>query len=154
MKKAKNNNLTSHAVLISIVIWVAEKKFKLINLAFFNRFILIIALFIQAPSKAPGSFAVTSMTSTSITANWQLPPADSRHGEITGYKLFYKRRNLAGSNITVVNIQGGATLAKTVSELDKYTQYEFHLLAVNGAGDGPKGLVEVARTKEDGKILP
>ena len=38
-----------------------------------------------------------------------------------------------------------------VTGLDKYTEYEFQVLAFTSVGDGPKSSAEVARTKEDGK---
>ena len=52
-------------------------------------------LFITALSKAPNSFTVTVKTSTSVTASWQLPPADSRNG-ITGFKVFLQKERRSG----------------------------------------------------------
>ena len=43
------------------------------------------------------------------------------------------------------------TLTRDVTGLDKYTEYEFEVLAFTSAGDGPKSAVVVERTKEDGK---
>ena len=37
--------------------------------------------------------------------------------------------------------------------LDKYTEYEFQVLAFTSKGDGPKSSVVVVRTKEDGKNM-
>ena len=37
--------------------------------------------------------------------------------------------------------------------LDKYTEYEFQVLAFTSKGDGPKSSVVVERTKEDGKNI-
>ena len=91
-------------------------------------------------------------SSTSIAASWQLPPADSRNGIITGFKLFYKKKNSSGSpNSLVISI--GASRFRVVTGLDKYTEYEFQVLAFTSVGDGPKSSVEVKRTKEDGKKL-
>ena len=52
-------------------------------------------------------------------------------------------------------IRNTATTIKTVfvTELAKYTEYEFQVLAFTSAGDGPKSSLTVARTKEDGKEL-
>ena len=44
------------------------------------------------------------------------------------------------------------SLTRVVTGLDKYTEYEFQVLAFSSKGDGPKSLVVVERTKEDGKI--
>ena len=54
-----------------------------------------------------------------------------------------------GSAITLT-INSGSTLSRNVTGLDKYTEYEFQMLAFTSDGDGPKSAVEVERTKEDG----
>jgi hypothetical protein len=105
---------------------------------------------IAAPSKAPSGFTVTATSSTSITASWQLPPADSRNGIITGFKLVYKKKGSAGSP-TIESINSGSTLTKVLTGLDKYTEYEFQVLAFTSVGDGPKSSLETMRTMEDGK---
>ena len=50
----------------------------------------------------------------------------------------------------MVSINSGATLTKDVTGLDKYTEYEFQVLAFTSVGDGLKSSVVVKRTKEDG----
>ena len=64
--------------------------------------------------------------------------------------MFYKKKDSAGSS-TTLSINSGATLTKDVTGLDKYTEYEFEVLAFTSVGDGPRSSVEVERTKEDGK---
>ena len=51
----------------------------------------------------------------------------------------------------MVPISSGGTLTKDVTGLDKYTEYEFEVLAFTSVGDGPKSSFKVERTKEDGK---
>ena len=92
---------------------------------------------------------MAASTSTSITASWQLPPENARHGNITGFKLFYKEKDSAVS-LTVLTYND-VTLTRDVTGLDKYTEYEFEVLAFTSVGDGPKSAVVVERTKEDGK---
>ena len=92
---------------------------------------------------------MTASNSTSITASWELPPADSRNGIITGFKLFY-RQKLSG-NQSKLNISNASIRAKTVRELMKFTEYEFQLLAYTSVGDGPNSSVQFAKTVEDGK---
>ena len=53
----------------------------------------------------------------------------------------------------MVPINSTATLTQDVTGLDKYTEYEFQVLAFTSVGDGPKSSVEVERTKEDGNNL-
>lgn len=89
-------------------------------------------------------------SSTSITASWQLPPEDSRNGIVQGFKLYYKKKGSTGLPNTLTF--GNETIrAKDVIGLDKYTEYEFQVLAFTSVGDGPKSSPEVARTNEDGK---
>ena len=107
-------------------------------------------MFISVPSQPPAAFKLTASSSTSITASWQLPPVFARHGRnITGFKLFYRKKGSVGS-ATTLNISNGSTLSKNVTGLHKYTEYEFQVLAFTSDGDGPKSAVEVERTKEDG----
>ena len=101
------------------------------------------------PSQPPTAFQLTASSSTSITASWQLPPVFARHGNIAGFKLFYKKKSSSGS-ATTLPISDGAILSRTVSVLDKYTEYEFQVLAFTSDGDGPKSLAKVKRTMEDG----
>ena len=105
---------------------------------------------ISVPSQAPSGFTVTAGTSTSITASWQLPPKYARHGIITGFKLFYAKKDSEG--LPAVFTNNVTSLTRVVSGLDEYTEYEFQVLAFSSNGDGPKSSVVVERTKEDGKI--
>ena len=107
---------------------------------------------ISVPSQAPVNFTVIAVTSTSITATWQPPPADSRNGIITGFKLFYKERGSAGPTNTE-QINNKATFSKTVTGLLKYTEYEFKVLAFTSVGDGPNSSVTIERTKADGEYI-
>ena len=106
---------------------------------------------ISVPSSPPSALYLTAKTSTSITASWQIPPPCTRNGEITGFKFFYKKKDSAGS-ATMVPINSGATLTKDVTGLDKYTEYEFQVLAFTSIGDGPETPANVKRTLQDGKM--
>lgn len=76
------------------------------------------------PSQVPGNFTVTAISSTSIRASWTSLPEYARHGTITGYKLYYRQKGSV-DNSQMVSISGGATSTKDVTNLDKYTKYEF-----------------------------
>jgi len=93
--------------------------------------------------------SATAKSSTSIEASWQLPSEDLRDVHITGFKLFHKKKGSSESSAELT-INSGSTLKKVVIGLDKYTEYEFQVLAFTSAGDGPKSAVKVERTKEDG----
>ena len=53
----------------------------------------------------------------------------------------------------MVTINGGTALSGVINDLDRYTEYEFQVLAFTSHGDGPKSSVVVERTMEDGKKL-
>ena len=92
---------------------------------------------------------VGATSSTSVRASWQLPAENSTNGIINGFKLFYKKRSSLGPG-TVLLIKSAAVLNKVVDGLDKYTEYEFQVLAFTSVGDGKNSSVVVNRTKEDG----
>ena len=48
-------------------------------------------------------------------------------------------------------INSQATRSQEVTRLDKYTEYEFQILAFTSVGDGPKSTVVYEKTKEAGK---
>ena len=101
------------------------------------------------PSQPPTAFQLTANSSTSIIAYWQLPPVFARHGNIIGFRLFYKRKGSGGS-ATTLSISDGATFSRTVRGLDKYTEYIFQVLAFTSDGNGAKSSAKVKRTMEDG----
>ena len=117
-----------------------------------NDILMTVISHIAVPSGSPGNFTVTASSSTSVTAFWQLPSADSRNGIIIGFKLFYKRKS-SGEPATVITINNGTTSAKDITGLFKYTEYELQVLAFTSVGDGPKSSSRIERTKEDGKKL-
>ena len=43
---------------------------------------------------------------------------------------------------------------KHVTGLEKYSEYEFQVLAFTSTGDGPRSAVAVERTMEDGSVIP
>ena len=119
-------------------------------LFFFKEFITYPS--IAVPSRAPSNFSLTVNSSTSIRASWHLTPEDSQNGIITGFKLFYKKKDSVGS-VIMVPFNTGGTLTKDITGLDKYTEYEFQVLAFTSVGDGPNSTVKVEKTLEDGKTF-
>ena len=93
---------------------------------------------------------MTPSSSTSVTASWQLPSVESRHGVLIGFKLSYKEKVSPATQV-ILNITNGTVETKEISGLKKYTEYEFQVLAFTSAGDGPKSSVVVVRTNEDGR---
>ena len=93
---------------------------------------------------------MTVSSSTSVAASWKLPVVESRHGVIIGFKLSYKKKGPATIPV-ILNFTNGTVKSKEITGLDKYTEYEFQVLAYTYVGDGPKSHVIVLRTKEDGR---
>ena len=104
--------------------------------------------YVPAPSKPPSGFTVNASTSSSVTASWQLPPADSRNGIIRGFKLFINRK---GSDVQMIDVSNSSVYTKTVTGLQESTEYELQVLAYTSAGDGPQSSVQFVKTKEYGK---
>ena len=93
---------------------------------------------------------MTANSSTSVIASWQLPSVESRHGVIIGFKLSYKKKDSVATP-NILNITNGSVESKEITGLDKYTEYEFQVLAFTSVGDGPKSPVLDRRTEEDGE---
>ena len=76
-------------------------------------YIVHLFMFISVPSQPPTAFKATASSSTSITASWQLPAVFARHGRnITGFKLFYKKKGSGGSATTLA-ISSGSIKSRT-----------------------------------------
>ena len=109
-----------------------------------------LAIFILVPSQPPTAFKLNAISSTTIIASWKLPQVFARHGRnITGFKLFYKKKGSVRLPTTLL-ISSGSASSRNFTGLEKYAEYEFQILAFTSDGDGPKTPVKVERTKEDG----
>ena len=104
----------------------------------------------SAPSQAPTILGLTVNNSTSISVNWQLPPGISQNGPITGFTLYYQKTG-ASDQANAVTVDGGTVLSKTITGMEKYTEYDIQVSAFTYAGEGPKSSVVTERTSEDGK---
>ena len=93
---------------------------------------------------------MTATSSTCIRASWTSLPEYARHGTITGYKVFYRQKGSA-KNSVMESVIGTGILTKDFANLNKYTKYEFQVLAMGSHGEGTKSPVMVGQTLEDGK---
>ena len=95
---------------------------------------------------------MTTSTSNSVTALWDLPPLGSRNGMIKGFKLFINRKGSEDkANVQLVNASNTSFYTKTVTGLQESTEYELQVLAYTSAGDGPRSSVQFVKTLEVGK---
>ena len=65
--------------------------------------------------------------------------------------MYYKKKGSL-CLAAMVTINNETIRVEDVFGLEKYTEYEFQVLAFTSAGDGPKSSVLVERTNEDGKF--
>ena len=106
--------------------------------------------YLLAPSQAPTNFTMTPLTSTGVHASWQLPPPHTIYGMIIGFKLLYRNISSSGEQLTVITFGNNSTLARNVTGLGKYTEYEFQVSAFSSVGNGPSS-TKVVRTHQDGE---
>ncbi len=93
--------------------------------------------------------SVTEERKTSITVAWSRP-LDPASGPITGYRLFY--RQVGQSTWTRIDVAGAGTLSLKVTGLTPETRYEFKVVGVNQAGDGPASNIAAGRTSADAAV--
>ena len=103
-----------------------------------------------APSGAPASVTETTVTSTSVTVQWEEVPCLDRNGEITDYQVVTV--NSQGMTVGTADVDVAARQA-TISGLTPSTQYTVSVAAVNGAGTGPIRGVSIETTGENQIIV-
>ena len=80
---------------------------------------------------------IYSVTSSSITVQWEMVPCIHRNGDITGYSVQY-----TGSGSTqTVNVSGSSMTEATITGLIASTEYSVQVTAVNDALIGPYSTV-------------
>ena len=87
-----------------------------------------------APSAAPTSVRVSTVTSSTITVQWGAVDCIHHNGDITGYSVQY---GVQGSGSTQTrDVMGGSVTEATISSLMPSTTYSIQVAAVNSAGIG------------------
>ena len=96
--------------------------------------ILSVFLFLSAPTAAPESVTTPSVTSSTITVQWEMVPCIHQNGPITGYSVRYGVMGSGSSqNVTV---SGASETGTIISDLMSSTTYVVQVAAVNGNGTG------------------
>ncbi|XP_060138943.1 neogenin isoform X1 [Zootoca vivipara] len=87
----------------------------------------------DVPSAAPQNLTLEVQNSKSIMMHWQPPPAGTHNGQITGYKIRY-RKVTRKSDVTESIV--GTQLSQLIGGLEQGTEYSFRVaaLTVNGTG--------------------
>ncbi|XP_072321911.1 neogenin 1a isoform X3 [Eucyclogobius newberryi] len=88
----------------------------------------------DVPSSPPQNLTLEVQNSKSIVMRWQPPPAQSQNGEITGYKIRYKKGSRRSET---ADITAGTQLYKLIDTLERGTEYSFRVSAMTVNGTGP-----------------
>ncbi|MGH0146543.1 UNVERIFIED_CONTAM: hypothetical protein FKN15_008341 [Acipenser sinensis] len=90
--------------------------------------------FSDVPSAPPQNLTLEVRNSKSIMVQWQPPPPGTHNGQITGYKIRY-RKGLRKSEAT--ESTGGTQLFQLIDGLERGTEYTFRVAAITANGTGP-----------------
>ena len=101
---------------------------------------LLCYVFLSTAPTGTLSLSPGTVTTNSITVQWEEVPCLHRNGEITGYTVVART---SGEDNRVVNVNDGNARSATVSGLTPITQYTVSVAAVNSAGTGPATSIDV-----------
>ncbi|KAI5100279.1 neogenin isoform X1 [Silurus meridionalis] len=94
---------------------------------------LSVHTFSDVPSTAPQNISLEVQNSRSIMVRWQPPPPGTHNGELTGYKLRYRKAGRKGDAAEIITNQ----LFQLIDGLERGTEYSFRLSAITVNGSGP-----------------
>lgn len=100
------------------------------------------------PSGTPSNTSGVALNSTHIYIDWDPPPEDQHHGELSEYRITIYEIETATS--FQVFSDSDVTEA-TIGPLHPYYSYNFTILAVT-VGEGPPSTVITVKTEEDGRV--
>ncbi|XP_017556694.1 neogenin isoform X2 [Pygocentrus nattereri] len=87
----------------------------------------------DVPSAAPQNLSLEVQNSRSIMVRWQPPPLGSQNGELTGYKIRYRKGGRKGEAAEIMTTQ----LSQLIDGLERGTEYSFRVSATTVNGSGP-----------------
>ncbi|XP_058263418.1 neogenin isoform X2 [Hemibagrus wyckioides] len=87
----------------------------------------------DVPGAAPQNVSLEVQNSRSILVRWQPPPPGTQNGELTGYKIRYRKAGRKGDAAEIVTNQ----LFQLIDGLERGTEYSFRLSAITVNGSGP-----------------
>ncbi|XP_058429807.1 neogenin isoform X3 [Marmota monax] len=89
----------------------------------------------DVPSAAPQNLSLEVRNSKSIVIHWQPPSPATQNGQITGYKIRYRKASRK-SDVTETLVTG-TQLSQLIEGLDRGTEYNFRVAALTVNGTGP-----------------
>ncbi|XP_063045377.1 neogenin 1a isoform X3 [Engraulis encrasicolus] len=90
--------------------------------------------FSAVPSAPPQNVTVEILNSKSMMVRWQPPPADEQNGEITSYKIRYRK---GARKSEASDIVPGTQLHTLLDNLQRGTEYSVRVTAMTLNGSGP-----------------
>ncbi|XP_027579432.2 neogenin isoform X8 [Pipra filicauda] len=88
----------------------------------------------DVPSAPPQNLTLEVRNSKSILLQWQPPPTGTHSGQITGYKIRYRK---VSRKSDVTESVGGTQLSQLIEGLERGTEYSFRVAAMTVNGTGP-----------------
>ncbi|XP_017209684.1 neogenin isoform X2 [Danio rerio] len=98
----------------------------------------------DVPSAAPQNLTLDVLNSTSIMVRWQPPPAGSLNGELTGYKLRYRKGLRRADAVEISTMQ----IFQLIDGLERGKVYTVRVSATTVNGTGPATEWSAAETFE------
>ncbi|XP_019742397.1 neogenin 1a isoform X5 [Hippocampus comes] len=95
---------------------------------------IVVRTLSDVPSAPPQNFTLEVQNSKSIMLRWQPPPSNSQNGEITGYKIRYRKGSRRSETAETTR---GNQLSKLIDGLERGTEYSFRVSAITVNGTGP-----------------
>ncbi|XP_034015789.1 neogenin 1a isoform X3 [Thalassophryne amazonica] len=99
----------------------------------------------DVPSAPPQNLTLEVQNSKSIVVRWQPPPLGAQNGEITGYKIRYRKGSRRSE---AAETTGGTQISKLIEGLERGTEYSFRVSAMTVNGTGPATEWTTAETFE------
>ncbi|XP_029902377.1 neogenin 1a isoform X3 [Myripristis murdjan] len=99
----------------------------------------------DVPSAPPQNLTLEVQNSKSIMVRWQPPPPGAQNGDITGYKIRYRKGTRKSE---AAETTGGTQLYQLIDGLERGTEYTFRVSAMTVNGTGPATEWTAAETFE------
>uniref|UniRef100_A0A8C4NVN6 Neogenin 1b n=1 Tax=Dicentrarchus labrax TaxID=13489 RepID=A0A8C4NVN6_DICLA len=106
---------------------------------------IVVRTLSDVPSAPPQNLTLEAQNSKSIMLQWQPPPLSGQNGEITGYKIRYRKGSRRSE---AAETTGGTQLFKLIDGLERGTEYAFRVSAMTVNGTGPATEWTTAETFE------
>ncbi|XP_041643297.1 neogenin 1a isoform X9 [Cheilinus undulatus] len=106
---------------------------------------VIVRTLSDVPSAPPQNLTLEVQNSRSVMLRWQPPPLSGQNGEITSYKIRYRK---VSRRSEAAETTSGTQLFKLIEGLERGTEYSFRVSAMTINGTGPATEWTTAETFE------